>query len=159
MFVVANFWLGSLPALTGHVVSSEFSSVTYNRLQAGCYRTLGHLRKSIITTWLFQWPSQLWKKLKHHFKKSPVDTRFVTLPWGLSTFACVPTWDRQAASSRSDHTGLFSWVPQSFLSRTLSLVSCLRRCSLFIAKKSSPFGYKTHSLFEPAKGPRIFCSH
>jgi hypothetical protein len=35
-----HFRPGSLPALTGHGVSSQFSSVTYNRLQAGCYRTV-----------------------------------------------------------------------------------------------------------------------
>ena len=31
--------------MTGHVVSSQFSSVTYNRLQAGCYPTIDSIVK------------------------------------------------------------------------------------------------------------------
>ena len=55
-YETANFRLGTLPALTGHSVSSQFSSVTYHRLKAGCYPTFDSIvkkqRRSFESTFL-----------------------------------------------------------------------------------------------------------
>jgi hypothetical protein len=40
----------NLPALTGHGVASKFSSVTYNRFQAGCYLTVDQDFKELISS-------------------------------------------------------------------------------------------------------------